>query len=443
MMTAAELLAEVDTLIKNERSGEALALLEQGAERFPNDVKIIVKLSYRLSNKKQHARAERILRAALNNLPDNRSLIFALGNVLFNDRQYAEAEAIFRKALSTESDNSYLCGKLSLALYKQEKFNEAKTVLEEALDRDPTNPYLKKDLAKIFRRFGEVSESHGNTAEAEANWREAFRLDPTHIDGIKSLAQILKKRGNLAEAAQVLNEGYRIDKTDPAIINMLGHALAAQGKYAEAERLLGEGRRLDPTDSVTINTLGHALAAQGKYAEAERVLGEGRRLDPTDIITINTLGFTYLKQRKYKEFDMLVQSAAAIGKNSTTYFYMVATGAFLRHEPERAARFCKQGMELEFNPNLVVLYMAAVPEESDPFRSVLKTIVSPLRYQNFSARAAQIQADDSLLDELDPKYSPRISPVTEGIYIHPVNGNALRAVVPYGSKDGRQSRPPQ
>ena len=84
-------------------------------------------------------------------------------------------------------------------------------------------------------------------------------------------------------------------------------------------------------------------------------------------------------------------------KNDTGYIYMVAKSAFIRHEPERAAQLCKEGMQLRFDPNLVLLYMAAVPDEMDLFRQALKQILGEDPYNDFSAKARQIRADYSLM----------------------------------------------
>jgi putative thioredoxin len=114
----------------------------------------------------------------------------------------------------------------------------------------------------------------GDTAGAEATFRRALEIDPTHRSANVSLARLLVARGEQDEASRLL-ENLPGDPEATRLRAEITLQSAAQDVDIESLR---ERLERDPADADALYNLGMALAASGDYEEAlERLLEVVRR----------------------------------------------------------------------------------------------------------------------------------------------------------------------
>jgi serine/threonine protein kinase/Flp pilus assembly protein TadD len=119
-------------------------------------------------------------------------------------------------------------------------------------------------------------------AEAEADLRQAIRLDPDYLYAHSHLGFILNEQGKCADAEAEYRAVIRLQPDFPHGHCGLGHALCGQGKYVEAEREFREEARLHPHPDFYCapHWVVIAMSAQEKYAVAAQYYVEKAAADP-------------------------------------------------------------------------------------------------------------------------------------------------------------------
>lgn len=127
-----------------------------------------------------------------------------------------------------------------------------------------------RPTADILTDRGVALRTLGRAAEAEASYRAALALAPTHVHALGNLGNLLLdlKRAEEAEAVFVAALAQAPDQ--PWLLR--GQALAALAleKPGVAEPLLRRGLALSPGDAELHETLGVLLGQNGRMIEAER-----------------------------------------------------------------------------------------------------------------------------------------------------------------------------
>jgi Flp pilus assembly protein TadD len=192
--------------VYQQKYAEAEAELGQAIRLEPNNVEWHSALAKILEKQKRYAEAEAELGQAISLEPKNAGLHGVLSSLLAAQKKYAEAEAEGREALRLAPTQSWAHSFLSRLLLIQNKFAEAETEAREAIRIDPKNAYghwlvgttmldQKKDAALaepslreavrlepnvgyFHHNLGVALERQKRTAEAQAEYKEALRLDP-------------------------------------------------------------------------------------------------------------------------------------------------------------------------------------------------------------------------------------------------------------------------
>jgi len=81
------------------------------------------------------------------------------------------------------------------ALADRGQLTEAKKILQQALVTEPGNP-------QAHCLMGIVEEASGETAGAEASYRRAIYLNPSHVDALQHMVQLLQRQGRTQAAEQ-------------------------------------------------------------------------------------------------------------------------------------------------------------------------------------------------------------------------------------------------
>ena len=116
--------------------------------------------------------------------------------------------------------------------------------------------------------LGQVFLDQGRDQEAVAQFTEALRIDPDHLESHNNLGNILVRQGKYQEAVDHFTEALRVDPNHPAAHHNLGNALFGQGKYQEAIAQFTEALRINPNYAATRYNLGSAYVKIGDRVSA-------------------------------------------------------------------------------------------------------------------------------------------------------------------------------
>jgi predicted Zn-dependent protease len=120
-------------------------------------------------------------------------------------------------------------------------------------------------------------------AEAAAEFRRAFEVDPNNPQAGVELARVLVAQGHTAEAARVLEEFLARNPGSPGAYPLLADLRDRQGDHAGAVRAAREGLALEPTSASLHVFLARGLVREGAAAEGVEHYRIALRFDPNSL----------------------------------------------------------------------------------------------------------------------------------------------------------------
>ncbi|ACL66347.1 Tetratricopeptide TPR_2 repeat protein [Anaeromyxobacter dehalogenans 2CP-1] len=155
---------------------------------------------------------------------------------------------------------------------------------------------------------GIVYREQGLQAEAEADLREALRLERKLAAAHSALAILYDTQGRSAEAQEHHRQAAELEPRNAGYLNNVGFSLFAHGRAREAIPVLHEALRAAPADARIRNNLGFAYAASGDLSRAAEQFERGG--SPAQ--AKNNMGWAYERRgARAQAFDAYVESVRA------------------------------------------------------------------------------------------------------------------------------------
>jgi tetratricopeptide (TPR) repeat protein len=245
------------------------------------------------------------------------------------NRVYHSEIALWQDTVEKVPNNARALTNLGNALTETGRAEEALPLFARAME------ILKGRDADLFNNRGVALLKLGRVAEAEADFREALRLDPKHVKALNSLGYSLLTRGQVDEAEAVISQVTAIDAMEINAINNLGFVALKRGQDEKARGQFEKALGIMPDNAMALTNLGnielrrgalaeamayyrravggnptHALAwyglgnaayAAGRWSEAVEGFERSIRYDPQSADTHNNLGGAYVQLRRVPE----------------------------------------------------------------------------------------------------------------------------------------------
>lgn len=178
IQTEAQLLRE----LKQWR--EAWSVLEQGAQRFPDDPDLLYDQAMVAEKLKRFEDMEQLLRKVIALAPDNAGAYNALG-YSFAERNInlPEARKLIEQALALRPGDAYIVDSLGWVAFREGNLDEARRLLTQA--------YASRQDAEIAAHLGEVLWRQGDQEGAQKLWKEAQARDAAN----ETLKETLQRFG--------------------------------------------------------------------------------------------------------------------------------------------------------------------------------------------------------------------------------------------------------
>ena len=179
-------MAESQILQDADRKEEAMTVLNQALETFPDKVSIRYARALLAVGLNQLELAESDLRQIISVEPENAAAINALGYTLadLTDR-YDEAELLILKAYELEPDDASIIDSMGWISYRRGRLKEAEGYLREA--------WKTMRNAEIAAHLGEVLWAEGQKDEARSLWKLGIEMD----DDNEVLIETMRRFGEL------------------------------------------------------------------------------------------------------------------------------------------------------------------------------------------------------------------------------------------------------
>ncbi len=220
------------------------------------------------------------LKNAVEATPERGDVRYLLGVALHRNGELAAAEIELRKAGTLGYDVNLVKPALMTLLLDSGRPQDA---LKEGTLDGITQPEAK---AEIIARRGDVEMVQGRRDAAEKLYTEAASIASSNETAALGLARVALSRGDMAGGKTILDKILAANPTSLNGLLVLGDVLGAEGKTAEAVALYDRAFEVRPTDvrafSAAIPLLINAKDLPGAKARLERL----RKVLPRAIVTL-------------------------------------------------------------------------------------------------------------------------------------------------------------
>jgi tetratricopeptide (TPR) repeat protein len=157
---------------------------------------------------------------------------------------------------------------------------------------DPISATLKSiiDTAQSLYNRGRELHRESRLAEAEQQYQQALRLDPSHMDAQNALAALDASRGDLDRAIRLLSNLADVHPEAAHVQSNLGYAYYLKGQYSQARESLERATILDPSNENAWSKLNMVISEMNRQEMlAHRVVAEAPLADNEDAMVIKAV----------------------------------------------------------------------------------------------------------------------------------------------------------
>lgn len=158
-------------------------------------------------------------------------------------------------------------------------------------------------------------DEQGRTAEAVVHLRQAVRLEPSYFAAVFGLGGLLERLGQTDEGLLCYRRAAALRPDDFEAHHSLGCLLAATSRKEEALVSLQRAQQLRPDSLVAMGNLADALEAVGRLDEAEKWLQMALRLNPKFVPALVNLAVLLKQQDRFDDALVAVERALALEPN--------------------------------------------------------------------------------------------------------------------------------
>lgn len=269
--------SKAETLVRLNRSDDALEVFRSLQQQFPDDAEIDEQLCWFYIRMGQFELAREQQVKIKQSHPHSVLAQNALGGYELAQRNYAAAEKAFREALTKVDYEPQYYVNLALALIRQVKspgessrletpkrdqlIEEAKSNCRAALKLDPYN-------AKAYGCLGVIAFRQNAFLDAEVYFRKSIELNPTEGSYVE-LASLYCQMGRYDEATAQLEEALKLNPSDARIYIELGNVAVWKEDNKGAIKHCRQAVFVEPKNPETHRALAVALMRAERYDEAE------------------------------------------------------------------------------------------------------------------------------------------------------------------------------
>jgi tetratricopeptide (TPR) repeat protein len=192
---------------------------------------------------------------------------------------------------------------MALILAEQKQYDKAKQMLDNILKTKPGWDQVRFHLGRILREQGKIEE-------AEKEFAEIRKGEPTFVNSRIMLAVMFLKTKDYAKAIRYVNEAADGETKDADLLHIKGSVLEELNRFSEAVEVYQKALEIEPNNHRIRYSLGNALEKSGRrksgLIEMERILEQ----NPDDPSALNFTGYTLaLEGTQMERAEKLVRRA--------------------------------------------------------------------------------------------------------------------------------------
>ena len=309
------LLLQANEALDKQDYPTALKLLTALTEKSPDDPHLLYDLAFTqdalAETPAQAATAEATYRRAITADPTYFDPHLALGLLLARSGKLTPAHAELLQATTLTTDNLSLKARAYRALARIDQATNPATASDELLSALTLSPETPDDVLLS----GELAESSGDPAAAEAAFRRLLAADPQNQDATAALTHLLLHQQKPDQAENLLTAALAKDPANPTLNAQLASLYDKQGKSAQAIPIVEKLHTTHPEDPAITRLLARLYSHNQQYDKAAGlyaalvVAAAPNSPDPT-LLDDESDALIHLK--RFAEAEALLKRAVAV-----------------------------------------------------------------------------------------------------------------------------------
>lgn len=205
---------KVELLKKQGNAFQALAVLDDALEIYPDDVELIFQRIVILINSGKLSEVRDYLDSFSQDLSDHSMTLFRIGRLLYKKGLHQIAQEAFSKAIKVDSSNAWAYNNLSLCNINLGNLTGAYTSLTKALELKPDSAEFHNNMANLYMMVFRLSD-------AVRHYQRALLLNPECVEAYANLGRAYHLCGDIRGFATVLKALERDPSSRAAVDVML------------------------------------------------------------------------------------------------------------------------------------------------------------------------------------------------------------------------------
>ena len=247
----------------------------------------------------------------------------------------------FLKSIELAKNNSDLRIRLGQILFEKADYVNTAIEMEKAVEKFPKNPIINFILGLSLAQ----SSDH---IGALPYLKKSVELNPNDLNSTLAYSFSLNQSNNDDEALVYLERALRIDPKNTQALGMLGMIYDGKDMFNKSDSLYNKAVLLDSTDIVILNNFAYSLAERG--VELERALKMVQKAvdeEPENSSYLDTIGWVYFQMGDYENAKGYIYKAIQQDEGNATLIDHLADVYYKMNNKERAKELWKTALELD------------------------------------------------------------------------------------------------
>jgi Tfp pilus assembly protein PilF len=305
------LLTQANEALDKHDYPTALKLLTTLTEKSPTDPHLLYDLAFTqdaLAETPDHTTtAETTYRRAIAADPNYFDPHLALGLLLARSGKLSLARTELLKATTLNTDNPLLKARAFRALARIDQTSNPATASDELLSALKLSPETADDILLS----GELAETSGETASAEAAYRRLLAVDPQNHDAAAALTHLLLHQQKPDQAEALLTAAIAKDPDNPTLNTQLASLYEHQNKPEQALPIVEELHAAHPEDPAITRLLARLYSRNQQYDSAAPLYAKLVASSPNDLSLLDDYADTLIRLKRFAEAEDLLKRATA------------------------------------------------------------------------------------------------------------------------------------
>ena len=256
----------------------------------------------------------------------NVKLLMDQAYVLEQSGKFKETLEVQQRIIKMDPTQHYVCFHMGLMYRYNQDHQKSVENFRKCLELNPTDPYARREIAvalmymnrnrealKEINRSVEIESGKsipyyikstiqarlGDFDGAEKSIRHALKKQPTNLNYLITLGQILLEIGEYDKAIEVYQKAENIEPKLMVHVHGIAYAYNITKNYDMAIKLYSIALQNRPYDSKALFYMGGAYSNKGEYKKALQYLDMGLTINPEGKIGLRSMVTTLKKMGEY------------------------------------------------------------------------------------------------------------------------------------------------